>query len=65
MHRRLPAARVADQMRAVECNAFRVSAIAIRPVNVSKPPAAIRQNASTICLSKRKVRHAARKSGFL
>jgi hypothetical protein len=41
-------------MRAVECSAFLVRAIAMKLVNASKPPAAIRQYASTICLSQLK-----------
>jgi hypothetical protein len=46
-------------MCAVECSAFLTKAVAIKPLNASKPPAAIRQYASTISLSQRKVLDAA------
>ena len=46
--------RLCSQMCALQCSAFLVSAIAIKPVNESSPPAAIKQFASTIGLSQSK-----------
>jgi hypothetical protein len=42
------------QMRAMECSAFFVSEIAIRPDNARKAPAAIRKHAKAIGLSQSK-----------